>query len=102
MHLFIHLFSGLAIKCYTGSKHINSPLSSYAEKECAPGLNTCFTAQVTTKFSLFGNIVTLHTIEGICIINTDITQCETYCNVLKETTPSITSCTVSNMKKNCF
>ena len=101
MHLTIHLFSGLAIKCYTGSKFINPPsssASSYSAEKCAPDLNVCFTAQLTTKQTIAGFVLTQQLIQGSCI-NVDFIQCESYCNVLKRTSSFITSCTVSNITK---
>lgn len=104
MYLPIHLFSGLAIKCYTGSKVINPPspsASSYEAEECAPELNVCFTAQLTTKRSISGFVITLQTIHGTCI-NVDSIPCENYCNFLKNTSTLISSCTVSDIRTNRF
>ena len=104
MHLPIHLFSGLAIKCYTGSKFINPPsssASSYSSEECAADLNICFTAQLTTKQTIPGFVLTQQLIQGSCI-NVDFIQCEKYCNVLKGASSFITSCTVSNIRTNLY
>ena len=104
MHLSICLFSGLAIKCYTGSKFINPPsssTSSYSAEECAPDLNVCFTAQLTTKQTIVGFVLTQQFIQG-SYINVDFIQCENYCNVLKGASSFITSCTVSNIRTNRY
>ena len=104
MYLPIHLFSGLAIKCYTGSKVINPPspsASSYEAEECASELNVCFTAQLTTKRSISGFVITLQTIHGTCI-NVDSIPCENYCNFLKNASSLISSCTVSDIRTNRF
>ena len=104
MYLSIYLFSGLAIKCYTGSKLINPPSSSpssYSAEEYAPDLNVCFTAQLTAKQTIAGFVLTQQFIQGSCI-NVDFIQCENYCNGLKATSSSITSCTVSNIRTNRY
>ena len=101
MYQFIHLFSGSTIKCYTGIKMINFPFesnSSDVAEECAPDSNACFTAQLTIKRTFYGIPITVQAIQGSCTILGQI-LCEHICNGLKSSSPLITSCTVSNIRK---
>ena len=101
MYQFIHLFSGSTIKCYTGIKMINFPFesnSSDVAEECAPDSNACFTAQLTIKRTFYGIPITLQAIQGSCTILGQI-LCEHICNGLTRSSPLITSCTVSNIRK---
>ena len=107
IYLLIHLFSGLAIKCYTGTKIINSPFSpnlSYVAEECAPDVNACVTAEFTTKqtFGVFS--ITVQIISGGCYIAHPAhpVLCASYCNTLKSAFSYISNCKVSNIRINYF
>ena len=108
MYLLTHLFSGLAIKCYTGTKIVNLPSSSaspYAVEKCAPGFNACVTVEFTAKQTFDGLSITIQTISGSCIFASPMhpALCKSYCNALmKAQSPYISSCTVSNTKINLF
>ena len=107
MYLLTHLFSGLAIKCYTGTKIVNLPSSSaspYTADKCASGLNACVTAEFTVKQTIDGFSITVQTISGSCIFASPMhpALCKSYCNALKTQFPNISSCTVSNIKINLF
>ena len=93
------IYSGLTIKCYTGSRDVKSNSSSYVAEQCTPGRNVCFTAQLTNFFMFVGYAVTVKKIQGIYI---NVGQCKNYCNVLKSLDSYISSCAVSNIRSHCL
>ena len=104
MYLFILLFSGLTIKCYTGTKIINFPFesnSSDVAEECAPEFNACFTAQLTMKRTTYGLPITVQAIQGTCIFLGPV-LCTHYCDAIKGSSSLISGCTVSNIRKKYF
>lgn len=92
------LASGFGIRCYTGEKYAEYPgLQQTPIKlvECNVTENACFTANVTMMIPKTSFIVSA--IHGICI-NDTVDPCESYCDKIRQLSPLVASCRVSNLQ----
>ena len=92
------LASGFGIRCYTGQKYAEYPglqQTPIKSIKCGVTENACFTANVTMVIPKTSFIVSA--IQGICI-NDNVDPCESYCHKIRQISPLVLSCKVSNLQ----